>query len=51
MESDKESRVSFRVTEDEHYRLKVLAAKERKTLKALFFEALERMFPDWKKGK
>lgn len=48
---EKESRVSFRVTDEEHHKLKVLAAKERKTLKALLFEALERMFPNWKDDK
>ena len=51
MEKEKESRVSFRVTEEEHHKLKVLAAKERKTLKGLLFEALERMFPNWKDDK
>lgn len=51
MEKEKESRVSFRVTDEEHHKLKVLAAKERKTLKALLFEALERMFPNWKDDK
>lgn len=51
MKENKEAMLSFRVTEDEKHKLKVLAAKEKKTLKTLVFEALDKMFPNWKEGK
>lgn len=41
--------VSFGVSDEEHRQLKTLAAKEGKTIKELFLEALEKVFPDWRK--
>lgn len=43
--------VNFPVTEDEHKKLKMLAAQEGKTIKELLLAALERVFPNWKKDK
>lgn len=43
--------VNFPVTEDEHKKLKILAAKEEKSIKELLLEALERLFPEWRKDK
>lgn len=43
--------VNFPVTEEEHRQLKILAAKEGKTIKELLLEALERLFPNWRKDK
>lgn len=44
-------RVNFDVTEEEHRQLKMLAAKEGKTVKELLLEALEKIFPNWRKDK
>ena len=41
--------VNVPVTEEEHRQLKILAAKEGKTIKELLLEALEKLFPDWRK--
>lgn len=41
--------VNFPVTEEEHRQLKILAAKEGKSIKELLLEALEKLFPNWKK--
>ncbi len=41
--------VNFPVTEEEHRQLKVLAAKEGKSIKELLLEALEKLFPNWRK--
>lgn len=43
--------VNFPVTEEEHRRLKMLAAKEGKTIKDILLEALEKLFPNWRKEK
>ena len=43
--------VNFDVTEEEHRQLKMLAAKEGKTVKELLLEALEKLFPNWRKDK
>jgi hypothetical protein len=42
-------RVNFDVTEEEHRQIKVLAAKEGKTVKELLLDALEKLFPNWRK--
>lgn len=42
--------VNFPVTEEEHRQLKILAAKEGKTIKELLLEALEKIFPNWRKN-
>lgn len=43
--------LTIRVSEEEHQKLKMLAVEEKKTLKALLFEALDKAFPDWRKKK
>ena len=43
--------VNFPVTEEEHRQLKILAAKEGKTIKELLLEAHEKLFPNWRKEK
>ncbi|MEG2173135.1 MAG: hypothetical protein RRY29_07720 [Desulfovibrionaceae bacterium] len=43
--------VNFPVTEEEHRQLKMLAAKEGKSMKELLLEALEKLFPNWKKSE
>lgn len=43
--------INFPVTEEEHRQLKILAAKEGKTIKELLLEALEKLFPNWRKEK
>lgn len=44
-------RINFDVSEEEHRQLKILAAKEGKTIKELLLEALEKLFPNWRKEK
>jgi hypothetical protein len=44
---EKEKRVSFPVSEREHQALKILAAKEKLSIKALVFAMLEKFFPGW----
>ena len=46
MKENKEIQMAFRITEEERRKLKMLAAHEGKTLKNLFFDALEKMFPN-----
>ena len=48
MEEKKDSQVSFRLTKEEHRKLKILAATEGKTIKTLLFEALDKLFPTWR---
>lgn len=43
--------INFPVTEEEHRQLKILAAKEGKTIKELLLEALEKLFPNWRNNK
>lgn len=40
--------ITVRVSEEERQNLKILAAKEKQTLKALLFEALDKAFPGWR---
>ncbi len=42
-------RINFDVSEEEHRQLKILAAREGKTIKELLLEALEKIFPNWRK--
>lgn len=42
-----EKKVSFPVTPQEHERIKQLAQKERRTIKLLFFNALDKLYPGW----
>ena len=37
--------VAFPVSEDEHARIKALASKERRTIKQLFLDMLDRFYP------
>lgn len=39
--------IAFPVTEDEHAKIKELAAKERKTIKTLFMGMLDKLYPGW----
>ncbi len=41
--------VAFPVTEDEHAKIKALAAKERRTIKQLFLDMLDKFYPGWDK--
>ncbi len=41
-------RINFDVTEEEHQKLKMLAASEKKSLKSLFFTGLDRAYPHWR---
>lgn len=41
--------ITIRMSEDERHKLKLLAVREKKTLKAVLFEALDKTFPDWRK--
>lgn len=47
----KRKRINFDVSEEEHRQLKILAAREGKTIKELLLEALEKFFPNWRKDK
>lgn len=47
----KRKHVNFPVTEEEHQSLKILAAREGKSIKELLLEALEKLFPEWRKNK
>lgn len=40
--------ITVRVSEEERQNLKILAAKEKRTLKALIFEAFDKAFPGWR---
>ncbi len=39
--------VSFNVTEDEHSKIKKLAAERRQSIKGLIFSALDKLIPGW----
>lgn len=43
--------MTVRVSEEERHRLKLLAVQEKKTLKAVLFEALDKTFPGWRDKK
>lgn len=51
MGEKKDEMLCIRVTVEEKNRLKSLAMEERKTLKGLIFSALDKVFPNWDKGK
>ena len=40
--------VGLKVSEEEHQRLKMLAVREKRSIKALIFEALDKAFPGWR---
>lgn len=39
--------ISFNVSEEEHSRIKKLAAERRQSIKGLIFSALDRLIPGW----
>ena len=39
--------IAFPVTEEEHARIKQLAASERRTIKQLFLDMLNKLYPGW----
>lgn len=39
--------VAFPVTIEEHAKIKALAAKERRSIKQLFLDMLDKIYPDW----
>lgn len=43
--------LTVRVSEEEHQKLKMLAVREKRTLKAILLEALDNTFPEWRKDK
>lgn len=49
MSEEKQKQTTFRLSELEHQNLKILAAKERKTINELIMIALDKAFPDWRK--
>lgn len=51
MSDKKNAQMAFRLTEDERRALKILAAKEGKTMQAIIFEALDKTFPGWRDKK
>lgn len=49
MPDEKMKQTTFRLSEADHQCLKILAAKERKTIQELVLEALDKVFPHWRK--
>lgn len=48
----REKTLNLRVSAEEHRAIKLLATEEGMTIKQLLFEAVERLYPNWrKKGK
>ncbi len=43
-----EKTLTLKVSTEEHHKLKLFAVKEKKTLKAVLFEALDKAFPVWR---
>lgn len=43
-----EKPMNFRVSEEEHAAIKVVAAKEGISIKKLLFSMLDRLYPDWR---
>lgn len=39
--------VAFPVTEEEHAKIKALAARQRRSIKQLFLDMLDKVYPDW----
>lgn len=48
MPAKKDAQMAFRLTEGERRKLKMLAAKHGKTVQAILFEALDKVFPGWR---
>lgn len=51
MSDEKQKQTTFRLSETDHQSLKILAAKERKTLQELILIALDKVFPSWRTPK
>jgi predicted DNA binding CopG/RHH family protein len=48
MEEKKQRQTTFRLNETDHMNMKILAAKERKTIQELILTALDKAFPGWR---
>ena len=48
---EKQKQIPFRLLESEHTGLKVLAAKKRKSVQQILYEALDKAFPGWRRGE
>ena len=51
MSDEKVKQTTFRLSDADHRDLKILAAKERKTIQELILEALDKVFPGWRKNQ
>lgn len=43
--------MTLKVSEEEAQQIKLLAVREKKTVKALLFAALDKAFPNWREEK
>lgn len=43
--------ISFEVSEEEHAKIKELAAQRRQTVKGMIFSALDKLIPGWNEEK
>jgi hypothetical protein len=43
--------INFPVSEQEHAQIKQLAAKQRRSIKQLFLDMLDKVYPDWNKDE
>jgi hypothetical protein len=50
MEVEPQRQTTFRLSETDHMNMKILAAKERKTIQELILTALDKAFPGWREG-
>ncbi len=48
---ERSKQTTFRLSEKDHQFLKILAAKERKSIQELVLLALDKTFLDWRKNK
>lgn len=48
MAEDKVKQIPFRMTASEHTGLKILAAKQGKSIQQLLVDALDKTFPSWR---
>lgn len=48
MEDEKFVQTSLRLTEADHQALKILAAQQKKTIREIILEALDKVFPQWR---
>lgn len=49
MKDEKLVQTTFRLKESEHQNLKILAAKEKKTIQELILSALDKIYLNWRK--